>query len=263
MTVTTHMCRGNFRSSWAAEGGYDFVAEALFGELDVRRLLPGVRRRALRRLRAAAVRARRASRSCSGSSRPSAASSRARTSSSAASRRPRGTSPLDQLCLSPQCGFSSTVGGQRAHRGRAEGQAAARRRDGAGGLGIGAVGPVDTQPWEYPDSLDAMVAAPGSPPCPARERRRAGAGDQDRPGGDRAAPHASLAEHPLHPRDRPPRASRCRGQGHRRYADRRLASRARHHHVAAARLPHTVESVDDSEIRLLNVELKTAQERAG
>jgi 5-methyltetrahydropteroyltriglutamate--homocysteine methyltransferase len=35
MTVTTHMCRGNFRSSWAAEGGYDFVAEALFGELEV------------------------------------------------------------------------------------------------------------------------------------------------------------------------------------------------------------------------------------
>jgi 5-methyltetrahydropteroyltriglutamate--homocysteine methyltransferase len=29
------MCRGNFRSSWVAEGGYDFVAEALFGELDV------------------------------------------------------------------------------------------------------------------------------------------------------------------------------------------------------------------------------------
>jgi 5-methyltetrahydropteroyltriglutamate--homocysteine methyltransferase len=35
MAVTTHMCRGNFRSSWVAEGGYDFVAEALFGELDV------------------------------------------------------------------------------------------------------------------------------------------------------------------------------------------------------------------------------------
>ena len=35
LTVTTHMCRGNFRSSWVAEGGYDFVAEALFGELDV------------------------------------------------------------------------------------------------------------------------------------------------------------------------------------------------------------------------------------
>jgi 5-methyltetrahydropteroyltriglutamate--homocysteine methyltransferase len=35
LKVTTHMCRGNFRSSWTAEGGYDFVAEALFGDLDV------------------------------------------------------------------------------------------------------------------------------------------------------------------------------------------------------------------------------------
>ena len=35
MALTTHMCRGNFRSSWAAEGGYDFVAEALFNELEV------------------------------------------------------------------------------------------------------------------------------------------------------------------------------------------------------------------------------------
>jgi 5-methyltetrahydropteroyltriglutamate--homocysteine methyltransferase len=35
MAITTHMCRGNFRSSWAAEGDYEFVAEALFSELDV------------------------------------------------------------------------------------------------------------------------------------------------------------------------------------------------------------------------------------
>jgi len=35
MAITTHMCRGNFRSSWVAEGGYDFVAEALFNELGV------------------------------------------------------------------------------------------------------------------------------------------------------------------------------------------------------------------------------------
>jgi 5-methyltetrahydropteroyltriglutamate--homocysteine methyltransferase len=35
MAITTHMCRGNFRSSWAASGGYDFVAEALFSELAV------------------------------------------------------------------------------------------------------------------------------------------------------------------------------------------------------------------------------------
>ncbi len=35
MAITTHLCRGNFRSSWAAEGSYDFVAEALFNELNV------------------------------------------------------------------------------------------------------------------------------------------------------------------------------------------------------------------------------------
>lgn len=35
MAVTTHMCRGNYRSSWAAEGSYEHVAEALFNELDV------------------------------------------------------------------------------------------------------------------------------------------------------------------------------------------------------------------------------------
>ncbi len=35
MAVTTHTCRGNFRSSWVAEGGYDYVAEALFNELQV------------------------------------------------------------------------------------------------------------------------------------------------------------------------------------------------------------------------------------
>ncbi|MEV4596263.1 5-methyltetrahydropteroyltriglutamate--homocysteine S-methyltransferase [Amycolatopsis sp. NPDC049253] len=35
MSVTTHLCRGNFRSSWAASGSYEFVAEALFGELGV------------------------------------------------------------------------------------------------------------------------------------------------------------------------------------------------------------------------------------
>jgi 5-methyltetrahydropteroyltriglutamate--homocysteine methyltransferase len=35
MTVCVHLCRGNFRSAWAAEGGYEPVAEALFQELAV------------------------------------------------------------------------------------------------------------------------------------------------------------------------------------------------------------------------------------
>ena len=111
MSVTTHMCRGNFRSAWAAEGGYDFVAEALLNELQVDgffmewddersggfeplRFLPKGEKQVVlglvttkrgeleskdevkRRIEAAAKHA-----------------------------------PIEQLCLSPQCGFSSTVEG--------------------------------------------------------------------------------------------------------------------------------------------------------
>jgi 5-methyltetrahydropteroyltriglutamate--homocysteine methyltransferase len=35
MTVCIHLCRGNFRSAWVAEGGYDPVAEPLFSEIAV------------------------------------------------------------------------------------------------------------------------------------------------------------------------------------------------------------------------------------
>jgi 5-methyltetrahydropteroyltriglutamate--homocysteine methyltransferase len=36
MMVCPHICRGNFRSSRVVEGGYDHVAEALFGGLAVK-----------------------------------------------------------------------------------------------------------------------------------------------------------------------------------------------------------------------------------
>jgi 5-methyltetrahydropteroyltriglutamate--homocysteine methyltransferase len=35
MTVTMHLCRGNFRSSWIAQGGYEPVAEILFNRINV------------------------------------------------------------------------------------------------------------------------------------------------------------------------------------------------------------------------------------
>ncbi len=35
MAVCIHLCRGNFRSSWVAEGGYEPVAEVLLNELDI------------------------------------------------------------------------------------------------------------------------------------------------------------------------------------------------------------------------------------
>ena len=94
-----------------------------------RRLLPGVRRRALGRLRAAALRAE----GQAGRARPRDDQARRRS-------RPRTTLKrrideaaqyvdVDQLCLSPQCGFSSTVEGNALTRRRGGGQARARRRD--------------------------------------------------------------------------------------------------------------------------------------
>jgi 5-methyltetrahydropteroyltriglutamate--homocysteine methyltransferase len=110
MAVTTHMCRGNFRSSWAAEGGYDFVAEALFSELGVDgffleyddersggfeplRFVPRGKMVVLGLV----------------------TTKRGELESPDALKRRIDEAarfvPLDQLCLSPQCGFSSTVEG--------------------------------------------------------------------------------------------------------------------------------------------------------
>src|SRR5215471_6578076 len=35
LTVAVHLCRGNFKSAWVAEGGYEPVAEVLFNDLHV------------------------------------------------------------------------------------------------------------------------------------------------------------------------------------------------------------------------------------
>jgi len=35
MTVATHMCRGNFQSTWMTQGGYESVADIMFGNMDV------------------------------------------------------------------------------------------------------------------------------------------------------------------------------------------------------------------------------------
>src|SRR6185437_852679 len=35
MVISMHLCRGNFKSAWVAEGGYEPVAEALFNEINV------------------------------------------------------------------------------------------------------------------------------------------------------------------------------------------------------------------------------------
>jgi 5-methyltetrahydropteroyltriglutamate--homocysteine methyltransferase len=110
MVACVHLCRGNFKSAWAAEGGYEPVAEVLLNELQVDgyfleyddarsgdfaplRFLPrgkmvvlGLVTTKLGELESKDDIKRRIAEAAR-------------------------YAPLEQLCLSPQCGFSSTVHG--------------------------------------------------------------------------------------------------------------------------------------------------------
>src|SRR5207237_527239 len=116
MTVCTHMCRGNFRSSWVAEGGYDHVAEALFGELAVDAFFleyDDARSGGFAPLRFVPRGQKRVVLGLVTSKRP------ALESKDEPKRRIEEAAryvPLEQLCLSPQCGFSSTVDGNALTR---------------------------------------------------------------------------------------------------------------------------------------------------
>jgi 5-methyltetrahydropteroyltriglutamate--homocysteine methyltransferase len=110
MTLVTHTCRGNHRSAWFASGGYDFIADALFNKLDVDgffleyddersgdfaplRFLPKGKIAVLGLV---------------------SSKQRALESKDRINRRLEEASrfaPLEQLALSPQCGFSSTLDG--------------------------------------------------------------------------------------------------------------------------------------------------------
>ena len=111
MTITTHVCRGNFRSTWIASGGYEPVAPQLLGacaydgfflEYDTERaggfeplrFMPRDGRRVVLGLIT----------SKSGTlEAPEAIKARIREASEYL--------PLEQLALSPQCGFASTEEG--------------------------------------------------------------------------------------------------------------------------------------------------------
>ena len=111
MTVTTHVCRGNFRSTWISEGGYEPVAELLLGGLaydgyfleydsdragglEPLRFLPKGNKRVVVGLVT----------SKSGSLENKEDIKR-RLDEAAK------YAPIEQLCLSPQCGFASTEEG--------------------------------------------------------------------------------------------------------------------------------------------------------
>ena len=111
MTMTTHICRGNFKSHWFAEGGYEPIAERLLNELDYDgffleydsdraggceplRFLPKGDKRVVLGIV---------------TSKTGALEDRdvlrRRIDEAAA------IAPLEQLCISPQCGFASTEEG--------------------------------------------------------------------------------------------------------------------------------------------------------
>ncbi len=110
MTITMHLCRGNFRSSWIAQGGYEPVAEILFhvigadgyfmefdseraGGFDPLRLVPKNKTVVLGLV----------------------TSKRGALETAGELERRIGEAArfigLEQLCLSPQCGFASTEEG--------------------------------------------------------------------------------------------------------------------------------------------------------
>jgi 5-methyltetrahydropteroyltriglutamate--homocysteine methyltransferase len=111
MVITTHVCRGNFRSTWISEGGYEPVADLLLGGvgydgyfleydteraggLEPLRFLPKGRKRVVVGL----------------------VTSKSGTleNKDDIKRRLEEASryaPIEQLCLSPQCGFASTEEG--------------------------------------------------------------------------------------------------------------------------------------------------------
>ncbi|MBI3049705.1 MAG: 5-methyltetrahydropteroyltriglutamate--homocysteine S-methyltransferase [Acidobacteria bacterium] len=112
LTVAIHLCRGNFKSAWVAEGGYEPVADALFNALHVDayfleyddarsgtfeplRFVPKDKTVVLGLVttKVAAL--------------ESASDLTQRISAAAR------YVPLENLCLSPQCGFASTVHGNQ------------------------------------------------------------------------------------------------------------------------------------------------------
>jgi 5-methyltetrahydropteroyltriglutamate--homocysteine methyltransferase len=110
VTVAIHLCRGNNRSHWYAEGGYDAIAEKLFAELRVDRFLleyDDDRSGTFEPLRFVP----RGKHVVLGL----ITSKRGALESPAALRRQIDDAsryvPLDELAISPQCGFASTMDG--------------------------------------------------------------------------------------------------------------------------------------------------------
>jgi 5-methyltetrahydropteroyltriglutamate--homocysteine methyltransferase len=110
MTVCVHLCRGNFQSAWAAAGGYEPVAEVLFNELAVDGYFleyDDARSGDFSPLRHVPKNKIVVLGLVSTKLETLESRDQLKRKIDEASR----LVPLEQLCLSPQCGFSSTVHG--------------------------------------------------------------------------------------------------------------------------------------------------------
>jgi 5-methyltetrahydropteroyltriglutamate--homocysteine methyltransferase len=112
LTIAMHMCRGNHESAWVADGAYDFVAEVAFGQLNLDAFfLEYDSERAggfapLRHLSGDKV----AVLGLVTSKKPDL------ESKDVLKRRIDEAAkyvPIERLAISPQCGFASTIGGNR------------------------------------------------------------------------------------------------------------------------------------------------------
>jgi 5-methyltetrahydropteroyltriglutamate--homocysteine methyltransferase len=110
MTVVMHLCRGNYKGRWIAEGGYEPVAERLFAEVAVDAFLleyDSERAGGFEPLRFMPP-GKRAVLGLVSSKTPELESVdflKARIEQAAR------FIPLERLGISPQCGFASSVGG--------------------------------------------------------------------------------------------------------------------------------------------------------
>jgi 5-methyltetrahydropteroyltriglutamate--homocysteine methyltransferase len=111
MAITMHTCRGNFKSAWVAEGGYEPVAEAMFStavdgffmEFDSARAGGFEPLRFMPRGKKAVL----------GLVSSKTGNLESRDELKRKLDEAQKFVPLDDLCLSPQCGFSSTHHGNR------------------------------------------------------------------------------------------------------------------------------------------------------
>jgi len=125
VTVTLHQCRGNLEGNWAAEGGYDPVADVLFNRIEVDGYFleyDTSRAGGFEPLRFLPKGAKRVVLGLVSSKKPQLEAEELLMQRIEAAAK---FAPLDQLALSPQCGFASSIKGNPL--GQAEQEAKLRR----------------------------------------------------------------------------------------------------------------------------------------